>query len=98
MAMDVKAENPERRTGAGSFDFLVEQISSLHKDLLAFEARTDRHFDQIDQRYDRIDGKLDTLDERLDHIDTNLQRLRTDMPKIVAETLREVLCEQKGKS
>ncbi len=98
MAMDVEAAIPERRTGAGSFDFLVEQISSLHKDLLAFQARTDRYFDRIDQRFNRIDGKLDTLDERLDHIDTNLQRLRTDMPKIVADTLREVLREQKGKS
>lgn len=94
MSMNVEAEirDLKRRVGEieGSFGFLTEQVKGVHKDLLAFQARTEQRFDQVDNKLDKIDG-------RLDRIDTGLKGLRTDMPKIVGETMREVLREQRGK-
>jgi predicted nucleic acid-binding Zn-ribbon protein len=109
MSMNVEAEirDLKPRVGEleGSFGFLTEQVKGVHKDLLAFEAKTEQHFEKVDQRFDKIDGKLDKIDGkvdrfdgRLDHVETGLRGLRTDMPKIVGETLREVLREQRGKS
>jgi hypothetical protein len=101
MGMDVEAEirDLKRRVGEleGSFGFLTRQVGDVHKDLLAFEARTEERFDKVDQHFDKVDGRLDKIDGRLDHLDTGLRGLRTDMPKIVADTMRDVLREQKGK-
>jgi predicted nucleic acid-binding Zn-ribbon protein len=94
MTMDVEAEirDLNRRVGEmdGSFGLLTEQVKGVHKDLLAFEAKTEQRFNKVDQRFDKVD-------DRLDHLDTELRGLRTDMPKIVGDTMREVLREQKGK-
>ena len=102
MSMDVEAEirDLKRRVGEleGSFGFLTRQVGDVHKDLLAFEARTEERFDKVDHHFDKVDGRLDKIDGRLDHLDTGLRGLRTDMPKIVADTMREVLREQKGRS
>src|SRR5437588_4377393 len=91
MAMDVEAEirDLKRRVSEfeGSFGFLAEQIKSLHKDLLAFQARTE-------QRFDKIDGRLDKLDGCVDRLETGLRTLRDDMPGIVGSAVREVLREQ----
>ena len=108
MSMDVEAEirDLKRRVGEieGSFGFLTEQVKGVHKDLLAFQAKTEQRFDEVDQRFDqvdtkldKIDGKVDRFDGRLDHVETGLRGLRTDMPKIVGETMREVLREQREK-
>jgi hypothetical protein len=95
MAMDVEAEirDLKRRVGEieGSFGFLAEQVKSVHKDLLAFQAKTEKRFDQVD-------GKLDKIDGRLDRVEGGVRGLRTDMPKIVGDTMREVLREQSRKS
>jgi hypothetical protein len=45
-----------------------------------------------------VEGKVDKIDTRLGHVETDIRSLRTDMPKIVADTMREALREQKGKS
>ncbi len=82
----------------GSFGFLTEQVKSVHKDLLTFQEKTEQRFDEVDQRFDKVDGRLDKIDGRLDRVETGLRGLRTDMPKIVGETMREVLREQRGKS
>jgi hypothetical protein len=88
MAMDVEAEirDLKRRVGEieGSFGFLTEPVKGVHKDLLRFEEKTDRKLQEHDGRFDRLDQ--------------DIKGLRTDMPKIVGETLREVLREQRGKS
>jgi len=88
MSMDVEAEirDLKRRVGEleGSFGFLTEQVKGVHKDLLRFEEKTDRKLQEHDGRFDRLEQ--------------NLKGLRTDMPKIVGDTMREVLREQKGKS
>jgi len=93
MAMDVEAEirDLKRRVSEieGSFGFLTQQIKGVHKDLLTFQARAN-------QRFDGIDGRLDRMDGRLDRVDTGLRGLREAMPRIVGESMRDVLREQNG--
>ena len=88
MSMDVEAEIRDLKRGVGeiegSFGFLTEQFKGVHKDLLRFEEKTDRKLREHDGRFDRIEQEL--------------KGLRSDMPKIVGETMREVLREQRGKS
>jgi predicted RNase H-like nuclease (RuvC/YqgF family) len=93
MAMNVEAEirdlKPRVSELEGSFGFLTEQVKSVHKDLLAFEKKTEQRFDKVDKRLDKIDGRLDKVDGRLDHLDRGLRELRTDMPKIVKDALSD---------
>jgi hypothetical protein len=94
MAMDVEAEirDLKRRVSEieGSFGFLTEQIKGVHKDLLAFEAKTD-------QRSDKIDGRFDTVDGRLDRVERGIRGLREEMPGIVGDAMRTVLREDREK-
>jgi hypothetical protein len=51
MSMNIEAEirdlkRPVSEIG-GSFEFLTQQIKSVHKDLLAFQARTEQQFEQV---------------------------------------------------
>ena len=52
MAMNVEAEIRElkRRVSQleGSFGFLTRQVKGVHKDLLAFEARTEQRFNKVE--------------------------------------------------
>ena len=95
MAMNVEAEirDLKRRVSEieGSFGFLTQQIKSVHKDLLAFQARTE-------QRFDKIDGRLDKVDSRFDRLEKEARSLREDMPGIVGSTMREVFRGQRRKS
>ena len=88
--MDVEAEIREskRRVSEieGSFGFLTEQIKGVHKDLLSFQARTEKRFDQIDERLDKVDG-------RLDRVERGVRGLRDEMPEIVDDAMRAVLRE-----
>src|ERR1700682_6602850 len=81
MSMNIEAEirDLKRRVSEieGSFGFLTQQIKSVHKDLLAFQAKTEQRFEQVDGR--------------LDQVDRGLRGLRTDMPKIAGNALRDVL-------
>ena len=106
MAMNRKAEirdlkrrvsEVEGSCGEGTFGFLVHQISIFHKDLLAFQEKTEQRFDRIDTRFDKMDGRFGKIDSRLDHIDCNVGELRTDMRKIVGDTMRKVLAERSRK-
>ncbi len=95
MGMNIEAEirDLKRRVGEieGSFGFLPQQIKGMHKDLLAFQAKTEQRFDQVEGRLDKIDGRLDLLDR-------GLRGLRTDMPKIVGDAVRDVLGGGKPRS
>jgi tetrahydromethanopterin S-methyltransferase subunit G len=106
MAMNLEAEirdlkcrvsELEGSCGEGTFGFLAHQISTFHKDLLAFQEKTGQRFDQIDARFDRMNGRLDKIDGRVDHIDRNVCEPRTDMRKVIGDTIREVLAEQSRK-
>src|SRR5436853_5756729 len=94
MAMNVEAEirDLKRRVGEieGSFGFLTQQIKTVHKDLLTFQAKTEQRFEAVDARFDRVDGRLDRLD-------TGIRKLREDMPGIVGDAMRTVSRARNGK-
>jgi predicted nuclease with TOPRIM domain len=105
MAMNVEAEirDLKRRVGEieGSFGFLTQQIKAVHKDLLAFEEKTDKklqehdgRFDRVDQRFDRLETKVDGLDRK---IDSKIDGLTKALPGIVGDAMRDVLREQQPK-
>ena len=101
MAMDLEAEirDPKRRVSEieGSLGFLTEQIKSVHKNLLAFQARTEEKFDKIDERFDKVDDRFDTVDGRLDRVERGVRGLREEMPAIVGDAMRTVLREDREK-
>jgi archaellum component FlaC len=98
MAMNVEAEirDLKRRVSEleGSFGFLTNQVKGVHRDLLAFQEKTEQRFDRIDGRFEQVDGRLHKVDGRLDHIETSIKDLRHDMPGIVGDAMREVLRER----
>jgi predicted nucleic acid-binding Zn-ribbon protein len=114
--MDVEAEirDLKRRVSEieGSSGFLIEQIRGVHKDLLAFQARTEQRFDQLDGRFDKLEGRGDRVEGRLDRVEGRLGRvegrldgverglngLREDLPGIVGDAMRAVLRESRKKS
>jgi hypothetical protein len=57
-----------------SFIFLTQHMKAFHKDLLAFQARTE-------QRLGKLDGRLDMVERRI-------RGLREDMPAIVRDARR----------
>jgi hypothetical protein len=94
MAMNVEAEirELERRVGElGSFGFLTQQLRAVHKNLLAFQERTEQRFEKIDGRFEKVDGRFNRLEKEV-------RDLCKDMPGIVASTMREVLRERPQKS
>jgi chromosome segregation ATPase len=95
MAIDVEAEirDLKRRVSEieGSFGFLTQQIKGVHKDLLAFQARTEQRFEKVDGRFDKVDGRLDRLEK-------GVRSLREDMPGIVGSAMREAQRAQRPKS
>jgi hypothetical protein len=110
MAMNVEAEirnlkcrvsELEGSCGEGTFGFLAHQISDLHKDLLAFQEKTEQRFDKLDGRLDGVDGTLDRLESKLDSvdrkIDTKIDGLAKSLPGIISDTMREVLNEKPRK-
>lgn len=72
MAMNAEAEirDLKRRVGEleGSFGFLNDQIKAVHRDLPAFQEKTEERFDRIDARFDRIDQKFDRLEGKVDSL------------------------------
>ena len=91
MAMNVEAEirDPKRRVSEleGSFGFLTEQIKTVHKDLLGFDAKTEQEFRQVN-------GRLDALDRK---IDAKVDGLARALPGIVSDAVREANRERNKK-
>jgi hypothetical protein len=89
--MNVEAEirDLKRRVSEleGSFGFLTRQVQTVHKDLLAFEAKTEDKLKDHDKRFDKIDGELDYLRR-------DVRGLRSDLPKIVGDAVREANAEK----
>ena len=100
--MDVEAETGDLRRVSeieGSFGFLTRQISDVHKDLLAFEARTEQRFEKVDQqfkgvdqRFDRLESKVDALDRK---IDSKVDGLAKALPQMIGDTMRDVMREER---
>ncbi len=89
--MNVEAEirDLKRRVSEleGSFGFLTRQVQTVHRDLLAFEAKTEDKLKEHDKRFDKIEGEIDYLRR-------DVGGLRSDLPKIVADAMREVNAEK----
>jgi predicted nucleic acid-binding Zn-ribbon protein len=96
--MNVEAEirDLKRRVSEieGSFGFLTEQVKAVHKDLLAFQEKTEQRFDKVDGRFDRLESKIDSVDRK---IDTKVDGLAKALPGIISDTMREVLNEKPRK-
>ena len=58
-----------------SFGFLAEQVKGVHKDLLAFQEKTERRFDRLANKIDGLESKVDGLAKAL--------------PGIVGDAVRE---------
>jgi predicted nucleic acid-binding Zn-ribbon protein len=88
MATDVETEfrDLKRRVGVieNSFMFLTQHMKAFHKDLLAFQARTE-------QRLGKLDGRLDMVERRI-------RDLREDMPGIVRDARRKRRRKVKARS
>jgi hypothetical protein len=105
MSMNIEAEirDLKRRVGEleGSFAFLSQQLQGVHRDLLAFQAKTEQALEQIngriDQVKDQVNGRIDRVDGRIDMVDRGLRELRADLPKIVGDAVREALVERRKK-
>ena len=83
----------------GSFGLLTQQISVLHRDLLAFQRRTEQRFDRIDarvdsvdQKFDRLEGKVDSLDRK---IDAKVDGLAMSLPRIIRDALSDYAIKSK---
>ena len=102
MSMNIEAEirDLKRRVGEleGSFGFLTQQVKSVHRDLLAFEAKTEQNFEKVSGRFDKVDGRLDRMDGRLDQVEKEVRGLRKEFPGIVSSTMREVPSRAASKS
>jgi predicted nucleic acid-binding Zn-ribbon protein len=98
MAINVEAEirDLKRRVSEleGSFGFLTEQVKAVHKDLLAFQEKTEQRFDKVDGRFDRLESKIDSVHLK---IDTKIDGLAKSLPGIISDTMREVLNEKPRK-
>ena len=94
MAMNVEAEirDLKRRVGEleGSFGFLTQQVKAVHKDLLAFEEKTEQRFKKVDERFDQVDRRFDRLEQKFDG-------LTKALPGIVGAAVREATRERDKK-
>ncbi len=83
MAMNVEAEirDLKRRVGEleGSFGFLNDQVKAVHRDLLAFQEKTE-------ERFDRLESKVDSLDRK---IDAKVDGLARSLPGIMRDVLSD---------
>jgi len=93
MATNVKGRVGEPK---GSFGLLTQQIKILHRDLLAFQKRTEQRFDRIDARFDSVDlkfeGKVDSLDPK---IDATFDGLAARLPGMIRDALRDYAVKSK---
>jgi predicted nucleic acid-binding Zn-ribbon protein len=98
MAMNVEAEirDLKRRVSEieGSFGFLTRQIKTVHKDLLAFQEKTEQRFDGVDKKLNGLESKIDAVDRK---IDVKIDGLTKALPGIVSDAVREANRGRNGK-
>ena len=89
MATNVKGRVGEPK---GSFGLLTQQIKLLHRDLLAFQKRTEQRFDRIDARFDSTEEKFDRLGRK---IDATFDGLAARLPGMIRDALRDYAVKSK---
>ena len=71
---------------------ILEQTRRNGDDLAAVKTRLDR----VERKVDGLEQKLGGLEQKVGGLEHNLNGLRKDLPKIVGDTVREVLRERDG--
>ena len=101
MAMNVEAEIRDLKRRVSEIEGLAKHVrisdpadQTVHKDLLAFQEKTEQRFDKADGRFDRLESKIDSVDRK---IDTKVDGLAKALPGIISDTMREVLNEKPRK-
>ena len=101
MTIDVTREEFEARVGVLEREvegekmvtrYILEQSRRNGDDLAAVKSRLDR----VEARLDRVETRLDRVEQKVDALGGAFDRFRRELPKIVAETVREVLRERDG--
>ena len=109
--MDLEAEITElkRRISTLENEAKSEQQFSVRLFRLSREMRDDiallrTHAMVTGDRVGRLEERMDRLEQRLERLETDLSALRTefdsfrrDLPGMIAETMREVLREYRGR-
>jgi len=109
MTVDVTREEFEARVGVLEREVEGEKVVTRYileqtrngDDLAAVKSRLDRveaRLDRVETRLDRVEQKVDALGSELSGLRGAFVELRRELPKIVAETVREVLRERDGRS
>lgn len=88
------------------FQHLADRVSTLESEVEGEKVvsryileQTRRNGDDlaaIKTRLDRVEGRLDRIESEVRQLREEVRQLRRDMPGIVAETMREVLREERG--
>jgi hypothetical protein len=86
--MTIRAQKRRVSEIEGSLGFLAQQVRNVHKDLLAFQTKTEQRFDRVDGRFDKVEG-------RLARVEKEIRSLRDDMPGIVGAAIGEVERERR---
>jgi chromosome segregation ATPase len=73
-------------------DTLTEAMAHLTASVAELRSRIDK----LDVRMDKLDARMDKLDARMDKLDANFTAFQRGLPGLIADTMREVLREQKG--
>jgi hypothetical protein len=64
---------------------------------VAGAARVEARLDRVETRLDRVEQKVDGLADEVHGLRGTFAEFRRDLPKIVGDTVREVLRERDGR-
>jgi hypothetical protein len=95
MPSDVTREEFESRVGVLENEVEGEKLVTRH--ILEQSRRNSDDLAAIKTRLGRVEGKVDGLDRRLGSVEHKLGSLERSLPKVVADTMREVLDERDRK-
>jgi uncharacterized protein YoxC len=91
----VTREEFEARVGVLEREVEGEKLVTRH--VLEQTRRNGDDLAAIKTRLDRVEEKVDGLDRKVDSLDRTVRDLAKSLPKIVADTMREVNREQSEK-
>lgn len=72
---------------------ILEQTRRNGDDLAALKTRVSR----VEEKIDVLDRKVDGLDRKVDGLGRKVDNLEKTLPRIVGDTMREILQERDGK-
>ncbi len=72
--------------------YILEQVRRNGDDLAALRGRMDR----VEARLDAIEARLSRIEGRMDRLESEFRTFRTELPRLIADTMREVLAERRS--